>query len=67
MKDDTHYLPKIGEKATIVALCEIDHIFLHPNQLYIFEQVPGCATCAEYARMDKLMMEQHNIPAIADL
>lgn len=33
------------EKVVEIALCEVDWIFLRPNQLYRFVPIPGCELC----------------------
>lgn len=33
------------EKVVELALCEVDWIFLRPNQLYRFIAIPGCEAC----------------------
>jgi hypothetical protein len=33
------------EKVIEIALCEVDWIFLRPNQLYRFVPIPGCEAC----------------------
>lgn len=37
-----------GSKAEVItmALCEVPHLMLRPNQLYRFVAMPGCAACA---------------------
>jgi hypothetical protein len=30
-------------------ICEIEHLFLHPDQLYIFRVNPDCDACLTYA------------------
>ena len=36
-------------KVIEMALCEVPHLILHPNQLYRFVEVPGCEMCATEA------------------
>jgi hypothetical protein len=30
---------------TVMGLCEVEHVFLRPNQLYRFVVMPGCDKC----------------------
>ena len=32
-----------------MGLCEVDHILLQPDRLYIFRVIPGCKTCEALA------------------
>ncbi len=33
-----------------LGLCEVEHIFLKPNQLYVFVVIPDCEKCAQLAK-----------------
>ena len=33
------------ESVTVMGLCEVEHVFLRPNQLYRFVVMPGCDKC----------------------
>lgn len=35
---------------TVMGLCETEMLFLHPNQTYRFEVMPGCRRCEELAQ-----------------
>lgn len=39
------------EAITVLFLCEQEHLFLKPNQLYRFEVSPGCKRCKELAEI----------------
>jgi len=33
---------------TLLYVCEIAHLILHPNRLYMFHVHPGCSGCEDY-------------------
>jgi hypothetical protein len=35
----------VTEPVTVLALCEVDHVCLKPNQLYKFIVMDGCDAC----------------------
>lgn len=35
----------MDEEVEVLALCEVDHLFLRPGVLYRFEIIEGCSTC----------------------
>lgn len=35
--------------ATEMRICEVNHIYLRPNQVYVFTVSEDCAACKEYA------------------
>jgi hypothetical protein len=39
---------KPAERPTEMYLCEVDHLILHPDQLYRFSVHPDCIGCASY-------------------
>lgn len=45
---------KEQEPVTELMLCEVEHLFLHPNQLYRFIVGKGCKRCQELAEKGKL-------------
>lgn len=52
LRESAALAPQSGEREesqpTEIALCEIEHICLHPDQLYVFRKVPGCVACEAY-------------------
>ena len=41
-----------------IPLCEINHIFLKPNELYRFVVIPGCKACERLAELAKVPGEE---------
>ena len=35
----------------VMGICEVDHVFLRPNQLYRFEVIEGCEKCKKLAEV----------------
>jgi hypothetical protein len=51
---EIHRTPSVGPRAevvTVLSLCETERLVLRPNQLYRFVATPGCARCADLARI----------------
>ena len=42
------FIIELKKRVVTMYVCEINHLILHPNQLYIFIQHPDCEACKKY-------------------